>query len=129
MGLRSVARRSANRPGVVHAVPDEEVLVLLETGVYKICPETAVLTNGKGRVIAPWDFDGYLFVRLYSGGRCRSIHLGKLVWMSVTKCVVPAGWEVHHVDGDTRNNHWENVECLHELDHKKKHRSSAEVPF
>lgn len=119
----------------------EDVLWLLRKGVYKVCHETGEVTGPKGSMVTPiWggrqstrgkrrDF-GRPFVRLYYRNRRVVIAVPKLLWMSVTGQVVPPNFEIDHDDGDRRNNCWENLVCLHKLDHRKKRRvEQVDIPF
>jgi len=50
-----------------------------------------------------------------------------------TREVIQLGWQIHHVDEDKQNNRFENLMCVHPLDHYKLHRdvevAEDEVPF
>lgn len=121
----------------------KEVLKALRIGLYSVDQATGEVRNQKGRIITPFPGgkDGNRwFVYLYWNGRRRAIAVPRLVWMSVTKRVIPHGFEIHHRDENKRSNDWSNLFCLFELDHKKLHGSdllasnqigqeSEEVPF
>lgn len=51
--------------------------------------------------------------------------LHRAVWESVHGNI-PKGFHIHHVDGDTRNNAIENLECINPKDHAQRHKWSAE---
>lgn len=71
-------------------------------------------------------------VDLWHEGLRRSIHVSALVWMFHTGCVVPNGFEIHHWNEDINDNSWENLYCLHSMDHAKIHNldtEDAEIPF
>lgn len=65
---------------------------------------------------------GYLYVRIYSNGLGRTIGIHRLCWMVTTGHTIPPGWEIHHRDLNPSNNAFDNLYCLHPLDHKKLHR-------
>lgn len=45
----------------------------------------------------------------------------RLVWWENTGDVVPDGYHIHHIDGDTRNNKFSNLAILTSSDHSKLH--------
>lgn len=51
--------------------------------------------------------------------------LHRAVWESVHGDI-PKGFHIHHIDGDTRNNAIENLECINPKDHASRHTWSAE---
>lgn len=116
---------------------DDEVLYLLNHGIYIVDKVTAEVIGSRGFKIRPTpEKEGeYLFVRLFSFDgeikRFRKIALHRLVWMSVTKELIPAGWEVHHRDEDKGHNAWSNLICVHRLDHEKFHpyNENEPIPF
>lgn len=114
----------------------QEVLGLLRSGTYRVDVETGGVFGRKGEPVTPYasGSKGYLFVRLYAvirGQRkTKTIAVQRLVWMAATGEPIPAGFEVHHEDEEVQSNGFENLLCLHRLDHRKKHRASEEpVPF
>jgi len=69
-------------------------------------------------------------VDLHHQGVRKSMSVSHLVWMQHARQVIPDGWEIHHRNGDCTNNSWENLVCLHALDHYKEHYNLVdEVPF
>jgi hypothetical protein len=110
------------------------VIELLRAGVYKVDPVSAEIVGPKGRPILPYDIkdDGLAWVRVYGLGGCRTMPRSRLVWLSVVLESLPGNqWEIHHWDEDRRNDSFDNLYCLHRIDHRKLHRSSGseEVPF
>lgn len=113
---------------------DVELLQLLRRKQYTTCPIKGVVFNSRGRKLKP--FKGkrgqHLFVVLFSEGKKRrGISLGRLIWMDAMDCVIPANWEIHHRDENPRNNRFDNLICLHPVDHAKLHKTEDEddVPF
>jgi len=49
--------------------------------------------------------------------------------------LIPQGFEIHHRDENPENNDFENLICVHQIDHNKLHRAAAptanpyEMPF
>lgn len=124
MGVRPRARQ------MVHAVSDAEILRLLKEGAYKVSLEDGTVIGRRGKPITPWEKNNHLLVRLYDGGKARSVSLGKLVWMAATGEEVPKGFEVHHRNLNSGDNSWVNLIVLHELDHRKFHAEETdELPF
>ena len=63
-------------------------------------------------------------------GKRKSMHVSHLVWMWHTSATIPDGWEVHHRDEDPTNNNFENLLCLHPIDHAKMHPGTKDdTPF
>lgn len=113
-----------------------EILELLRTGVYKVDPKTAEVTGPEGIVKPERQKAGrrvYSVIRMYNNGARRGIMRPRLVWMSVTGSLVPPGFEIHHDDESSENDAWENLICLHKLDHLKQHSGKPdqadEIPF
>lgn len=101
---------------------DLEVLELLRDGRYVVDAAAGVVANEAGTVLSAYlDSMQHYYVRLYVGKRRRGIALHKLVWMSVTWTIPPAGFEVHHRDEDPSNNSWDNLFLPYNLDHRKLH--------
>lgn len=79
----------------------------------------------------------YQFVELYHrpSDKRRKIGVAAFVWMAGTKHAVPKGFIVHHQDLNTLNNAFDNLYCLHEIDHHKLHGGElieiedSDVPF
>lgn len=111
-----------------------QLLSLLRDDIYLVDPTTAEVSGPRGIVTPFYDTDGRAFVRLYSNrGKLtrKAMCVSKLQWMARTGSAVPKGFEVHHRDGDFRNNDWDNLLCLHRLDHRKMHEAEGvdEAPF
>lgn len=115
----------------------KEVVQLLKLNVYHIDTECGVVTNQKGKQLTPYvgNDEGHLFIRIYhtfdSVKKVKTIAVHRLVWMVVTQQPIPYGFEIHHRDEDTKNNAWDNLLCVHALDHKKLHGvvTEEEIPF
>lgn len=65
-------------------------------------------------VVAPKDYPGVHY-------RGRYVYQHHLVWWINTGRVVPKGYEIHHVDGDHRNNYFGNLRLLTSAAHRKVH--------
>ncbi len=76
---------------------------------------------------------GDLRVDLCHQGLRRSLHVSQVIWMYHTKCCIPKGFEVHHIDEDHENNDFNNLLLVHAIDHAKLHKifnsQLEEVPF
>ena len=73
---------------------------------------------------------GHRYLRVYGSRKYKAIAEHRAVWMMTTNSVIPYGWEIHHIDGDVTNNLFDNLMCLHHLDHDKFHKAyTREVPF
>lgn len=113
-------------------INDQGVLRLLQSGVYLVDRNTGTVYGPTRRTIKPQRGKRlhHLHIRLYHNGGMRRISLGKLVWMSVTRTVLPRDWEIHHRDENPGNNSWENLIALHKEDHRKLHAAAEEpIPF
>ena len=106
----------------------KEIIALLQRKVYRVAPNIGVVYGPKG-VVLPFFTEGRAYVRLYWNQKKKVIGVARLVWMSVTLTVIPRRYEVHHRDEDKSNNAWENLLCLHKLDHRKLHEEQEEIPF
>lgn len=108
----------------------QHMLSLLERKKYWVDTEIGDVYNKRDHLLKPFSRPNQLhqFVRLFDHQYSSSIGVGRLVWMSVTKEVIPNNWEIHHIDQNPLNNSWGNLQCLHPLDHQKLHKSE-EVPF
>lgn len=107
----------------------QEVLQALRQGVYKVNLETGEVTNGGGKVVTPFvDDDGRKFVRLYYKDRRRAIAVARLVWMKGCNCTIPVNFEVHHANEIPTDDRFDNLICVHKIDHDKLHRDQA-IPF
>ena len=73
------------------------------------------MKNGKYElVIAPEEYPG----GKYRGKYCYEHHL---VWWKKTGEIVPLGWEIHHVNGDHRDNRFCNLRLLIAKKHRELH--------
>lgn len=102
----------------------ELILDWLQRGVYSVEGET--VRNRHGELVAPRRRGGRNAekrwqVRLYAEGCRACIALHRLVWMNGANSTVPPGWEIHHCDENADNNAFDNLLCLHPVDHKKVH--------
>lgn len=113
---------------------DLDLLRLINDGVITVDANADVYCNGSkltkylegGR--KDRETTKYELVRIYYGKARRAVAVHKLVWMEHTRAAVPEGFEIHHWDEDTTHNAFDNLLCLHSLDHRKFH-VSEEVPF
>lgn len=63
----------------------------------------------------------HIYVRLFRYGKSKAIAVHRLVWLAGTGSPIPEGWEIHHRDGVTSHNWFDNLFCLHPVDHRKLH--------
>lgn len=68
-------------------------------------------------------------VDLYHEAKRKSCHVSQLVWMQSSGVPIPQGFEIHHRDENPLNNQWDNLICVHSLDHIKLHIPTEEIPF
>lgn len=107
-------------------ISDQQILDLLESGAYRVDLNTGDVFNKDGKQLkvfyGKWD---RMYVRLYDGRRARrEISLPKLIWIAGAKSIVPDGFEVHHRDTYKTHNNFDNLICLHRIDHQKYHTSN-----
>lgn len=118
-----------------YGLDKDSILMMLKQGILKISVEDGtgrVFRNGrelsarenKRKRCKTGDFR----VDIWYKGERVSINVSHLVWMQSTLRLIPIGWEIHHVDGNIYNNNFDNLMCLHPLDHSKLH-NKEEVPF
>lgn len=109
----------------------KDILQTIRKGIYAVNITTGTVNNVSGKELSFYQAeDGHLFVRLYHNGKRKAIAVHRLVWMCATKSTIPKDYEVHHIDGDPTNNTFENLMCVHKLDHRKFHRALLnDVPF
>lgn len=107
----------------------KRLLQLLRTGVYRVEPNGDIYGQ-RGKKLAKFknDHSDRSFVRLHDNNSRCGISVARLVWMSQTKARIPVNFEVHHRDNDETNDDWQNLTCLHKLDHKKEH-NTTDIPF
>lgn len=107
-----------------------ELLRLLLSEHYSVDIHAGTIRNQKGNLLKAYpNEEGHLFVRLYKDGKRKASAVHRLVWMYATRSTIPKEFEIHHRDRDTSNNAFENLLCVHRLDHIKFHVSEEEVPF
>ena len=118
----------------------EVVLQWIIDGIFTVC-STGQIHKGN-RILTPrvnkrrGMEGGDLRVDLRYKNKRRSVNVSHLVWMDNTHKVIPQDFEIHHRDEDSSNNSWNNLLCVHSLDHQKLHNSESidapscrDVPF
>ena len=105
---------------------NDKVFIIDNEKVFKDERELAQRINPRRR-----SKRGDIRVDLCHQRKRRSCNLSQLVWMQATGSPIPKGYEVHHIDEDPKNNDFDNLLCIHSLDHMKIHRESPEkaIPF
>jgi hypothetical protein len=114
----------------------QQIICLFDHGVYHCDLETGLVYSTR-TAIKLFTFegneDGYLWVRLYYGQSMRSMSVSHVVWIVGTRCAIPEGFEIHHRDKDIKNNRFDNLFCLHRIDHNKLHHGqnliTEDTPF
>ena len=48
------------------------------------------------------------------------------VWEFYSGQKIPKGYEIHHIDGNSLNNSFENLECLSIAEHRAKHKEASQ---
>lgn len=108
-----------------------EVMSALRNRVYTVDLSTGAVTRtATGRVVTPFSKKGgRKLIRMYVKGKVKAMHLARLVWMAGAGRTIPKEFEVHHRDENNASDGWDNLICLHRLDHQKMHncRVSAHV--
>lgn len=106
-----------------------EILELLLKKIVRVDPLTGEI------------FSRGIKLKFYLGGRCKNrkfvkivhenkrktISVCKLVWISQTLTLVPKDFEIHHFDKNSMNDSFQNLFCLHRLDHLKYHVAEEKV--
>ena len=114
-------------------ITDTEILSLLINGTYRVDLETGKVYGRLGVEIVQESsgrYSEYLSVRVKTRGTRRKVQVSLLVWMAGTLSQKPMTWEIHHRDGNTHNNAFTNLLCLHPTDHRKLHYlEESELPF
>jgi len=113
------------------ALSDEKIIEILDAGIYVLNEQTNELFRSrKNGEQVPIKFEK----RTVKSGSCRyraelcycnvrrKIEFHRLVWLKYTKTPIPKNFEIHHLDGNSNNNNWNNLVCVHKLDHKKFHK-------
>lgn len=111
---------------------DKRLLQLVDEGAYVVDTNTGEVLSartGKPIYVDADKHNGHQFLRLYNTPHYRMMPLSHLIWLVATRCPLPRGFEVHHIDTDVTNNAFENLLCIHRNDHRKLHGDSEEVPF
>lgn len=105
------------------------ILTWLGEGRYQVDIETGEVKNRKGHNLKTYFFNKdrrkRKYVRLRPAEDKKAsikISVHRLVWVAATGSYIPEGWEVHHIDGNPRNNAFSNLVCVHPTDHLKLHR-------
>lgn len=62
------------------------------------------------------DASGYITISFYG----KQLRVHQLVY-ALTYGPIPKGYHIHHKDGDKRNNHWDNLQCVTPKEHKRLH--------
>lgn len=101
----------------------DEILEVFRQGFYYVDGKHIRRRNGTIVKCYEADDDGHRYVRIYWNTYGANIAVHKLVWMVCNNSTIPLGWEIHHRDRNTINNHYENLFCLHPNDHRKLHKS------
>jgi hypothetical protein len=104
-----------------------EVLRALRARVYVVDLATAAVTRAAtGRQVTPFvKPGGRKLVRVYVNGKVKALHLARLVWMAGADRTIPKQFEVHHRDEMNSSDGFDNLICLHKLDHRKMHAATA----
>lgn len=77
-----------------------------------------VWKDGKLLRQRPDSRDRYLFVRLYFEGARRAVAVHRIVWMARRLKCVPDGYDIHHRDGNKRNNNYRNLRAISSHAHR-----------
>lgn len=102
---------------------DKGILAAFDAGRYLLVDNKITLPNGKALyTYTGKDSAKHLFVRIHYRNRRRGVAVHRVIWIVSTRSTIPSGWEVHHRDLDPTNNRFDNLFCLHPLDHRKLHK-------
>ncbi len=112
----------------------KDILGLLRIGKYSVDFETGDIYGQGGKLLKSQtgNSEPYLYINLYDTGKRIAIVVHKLVWMAGTMSTVPRNFEIHHRDLDPTNNSFNNLICVHKIDHAKLHSEyieDDETPF
>lgn len=113
------------RPAYNARLSDEDIMQLVRDGKYHVDLEAGLVFSDRTRqevFTYAGNEEGYLFIRLYDQPKHRTLPVSQVVWIVGTQSTIPKGWEVHHRDGNIKNNSFSNLYCLHPVDHRKLHR-------
>lgn len=119
---------------------DSDVLHRLCSGNLRIDPVTAVVESnlsGSWRTLTQYidtRGSGYRFVKVCWKGKQKKVAVHRLQWMAAHRCLVPAGYEVHHKRSPKppkpKPNGIDNLELLTAEENRKLgHPGEAEIPF
>lgn len=72
-------------------------------------------------LIAPKDYPGKKY-------RDRYVYEHHLIWWKKTGQIIPKGYEIHHVNGDHRDNNPSNLKLLTGAEHRKVHGEMLKKP-
>jgi len=119
-----------------------EVLKLLKSGAYTVDLEAGTVNGRNGKPLKTYrnnddgDEGKYFFVALYDAGtgKRKDIAVHRLVWMVGNNRTIPRDFEIHHHNGDTEDNAFNNLFALSPIDHSKLHgrgliATEEDVPF
>lgn len=110
-----------------------ELLQLVKKGPYTFDIDEGVICNKHGKQLKAYtNEEGHMFVRVYWKGKRKACAVHRLIWMAATGCTIPKKFEIHHRDTDVAHNSFENLMCVHELDHRKfhaEHYEDDDIPF
>lgn len=109
---------------------NKEVLKLLRMKYYEIDPDIGeVISINTGEPIYTYEgTSGNRWCRLYAWGKKRALPVAHVIWMYMTKSIIPKGFQIHHDDKNPANDRWTNLFCVHKMDHEKIHRTLGPVP-
>lgn len=130
---------SANMPrkyyttGLTH----DEILEAFEEGRYSANLETGEVFGANGKRLRLGrhgrQCERYCVALFYKG---KTIHIprAKLIWIVGTHSEVPAGFQIDHDNEDPTDDRFDNLICLHKIDHGKRARqrhgvTEEPVPF
>lgn len=115
---------------------DRDIIKLLKSGRLRVDLDTAVVYGAKGRPLCIHPTEaGRAQVKIWSTPFCAWILRYRLVWIAGTLSPIPKGFEIHHRDEDFTNDCFENLICLHKIDHRKIHGKGlieedlSDIPF
>lgn len=119
--MPTIKYKTATREEVLNWLEKELFTVTTDdngtTKVYKGDRELTQRINSRNRMEG-----GDPRVDLYVAGLTKAVNVSHLVWMVHYNQVIPAGFEVHHVDEEPTNNRIDNLVCVFGNDHHKLHK-------
>lgn len=105
---------------------------LFREGVYYLGEDNQVISKRTKKPLFQYTNQtptGTPYVRLFSKDAYGCFAISRIIWTVATGEDIPKGWEVHHRDGNPLENDFNNLLCLHPVDHKKVHTEADEIPF